>query len=147
MRASPRGNVSPRRPFMRAAWRGRTPFPKHPPPESYITLFLAAAQPTLGGESGYGAVADRRGDLAVQLVVDVARANTPGILVDMSSPARMYLVIKAIASLNHSLFGDWPRKTKNPVHGQRGAFAGLRVFEDGGGQLAVRDFHVHDPVS
>lgn len=51
---------------------------------------------------------------------------------------------RAIASLNHSLFGDWPRKTKIPSTGSAVRSPGLRVFEDGGGQLAVRDFHVHD---
>ena len=145
MRASPRGNVSPRRPFMRTAWRGRTPFPKHPPPESYITLFLAAAQPTLGGESGYGAVADRRGDLAVRLVVDVARAEHAGnIGRHVFARKDVALVIEGDRILEPFVVRGLAEEDENPVHGQRGAFAGLRVFEDGGGQLAVRNFHVHD---
>lgn len=145
MRASPRGNVSPRRPFMRAAWRGRTPFPKHPPPESYITLFLAAAQPTLGGESGYGAVADRRGDLAKPLVFDVARPEYTGnIGGHVLSGKDVALVVKGDGILKPFVVRRLSEEDENPVHRQDSTLAGICIFEDGGGELAVREFRVYD---
>ena len=78
-------------------------------------------------------------------MVDVARAEHAGnIGRHVFARKDVALVIEGDRILEPFVVRGLAEEDENPVHGQRGAFAGLRVFEDGGGQLAVRDFHVHD---
>ena len=108
-------------------------------------LRVFRAEIGFGGEGGCGAVADRRGDLAKPLVFDVARPEYTGnIGGHVLSGKDVALVVKGDGILKPFVVRRLSEEDENPVHRQDSTLAGICTFEDGGGELAVREFRVYD---